>query len=81
MSGACIIKDAATNLFNWIIDNNLFNKVKLCALVHDEMDVEFPEEMQDFPKTLETIMENSAAKYCHSLPIPAEASVAKYWVH
>lgn len=81
MSGACIIKDAATSLFNWIIDNNLFNKVKLCALVHDEMDVEFPKEIQDFPKTLERIMEDSAAKYCHSLPIPAEASVEKFWVH
>lgn len=80
-SGACIIKDAATSLFNWIIDNNLFNKVKLCALVHDEMDVEFPEEIQDFPKILEKIMEDSAAKYCHSLPIPAEASVEKFWVH
>ena len=80
-TGAIIIKSAATNLFKWIITNNLFNKVKLCALIHDEAVCEFPKELSNFPKILETIMEQSAAKYCKSLPIPAEAEVGDHWIH
>ena len=80
-TGACILKDAATALFNWVIDNNLFGKVKFCAFVHDEICVEFPKEMDFFPKMLEKLMQDSAAKYCKALPIPAEASVGSYWIH
>lgn len=70
-----------TDLFKWIIDNNYFNKIKIVASVHDELVVEFPEYLKDFPKTLEKIMENSASKFCKSLPIPAEASVDICWRH
>lgn len=70
-----------TQLFNYIVDNNLFNKVKLCVVVHDEINCEFPEDLKDFPQTLATIMEKSAAKYCKSLPIPAEPTVGHYWIH
>lgn len=70
-----------TDLFKWIIDNNYFNKIKIVASVHDELVVEFPEYLKDFHKTLENIMENSAAKFCKSLPIPAEASVGTHWIH
>lgn len=80
-TGALIMKDLLTDLFNWIIDNNYFNKIKIVASVHDECIVEFPEYLKDFPKTLEKIMENSAFKFCKSLPIPAEASVGKFWIH
>lgn len=80
-TGACILKDAAIALFNWVIDNNLFGKVKFCAFVHDEICVEFPKEMDFFPKMLEKLMQDSAAKYCKALPVPAEASVGDYWIH
>ena len=61
-TGSNIIKTAATNLFNWIIENSLFGKVKLCAMVHDELLVEFPKELKDtFPHILEDIMFNAAA--------------------
>lgn len=81
-TGANIIKIAATNLFNWIVDNNMFNKIKICAMVHDEILAEFPKEFKDtFPAILEKIMFNAAAKYCKSLPIPAEAEVSDHWVH
>jgi hypothetical protein len=30
---------------------------------------------------LKKCMEESAAKYCKSLPIPAESSVGTYWIH
>ena len=32
-------------------------------------------------KKLETTMEETAAIYCKSLPIPAEASVGNHWIH
>lgn len=80
--GSIIIKTAAINLFKWIISNNLFNKVKLCAMVHDELLVEFPRYLKDsFPHILENIMFNAAAKYCKKVPIPAEAEVGDHWIH
>lgn len=36
-SGACITKLASINIFNWIIDNNYFNKIKLVAIIHDKI--------------------------------------------
>lgn len=80
-TGATILKLACINLFKWILDNNLFGKVKLCALVHDEICCEFPKELTAFAKTLESIMEKAAAEYCKSLPIPAEASISDHWIH
>ena len=80
--GACIIKRASIDLFKWILNNKLFSKVLLCALVHDEILVEFPQELKNtFPSLLENIMLNAAAQYCKSLPIPAEAEVADHWKH
>lgn len=80
-TGAIIMKDLMTDLFKWIIENNYFNKIKIVASVHDELVVEFPEYLKDFSRTLEKIMENSATKFCKSLPIPAEASVDICWRH
>jgi DNA polymerase I-like protein with 3'-5' exonuclease and polymerase domains len=80
-SGACIIKESACMLFDWIMDNNLFEKVNLCALVHDEIVCDYPEELQEFPQILEKLMQQAAAKYCKSLPIPAEAAVGDHWIH
>jgi DNA polymerase I-like protein with 3'-5' exonuclease and polymerase domains len=79
-TGVVILKDAITGFFNYIVDNNLFNVVKIVALVHDEANIEYPKEL-NMDKILKEHMEKSAAKYCKSLPIPAEASVNLYWVH
>ena len=70
-----------TKLFDWIVDNNYFNIVHICCSVHDELVCDYPKNLIDFPNTLKDIMESSAAKYCKSLPIPAEASVGNYWIH
>ena len=80
-TGAIIMKSAMTTLFNWIIDNGYFNIVHICCSVHDELVADYPEEMVEFPKLLEKIMEESAAKYCKSLPIPAEGAVGTCWIH
>ena len=80
-TGAIILKDSLTSLFNWIVDNKYFNKVHICCAVHDEIVADYPKEIEDFPKILEKIMETSASKFCKSLPIPAEASVGDHWIH
>ena len=80
-TGAVIMKDAMTTLFNWIVDNDYFGKIHICVSVHDEISCDYPEEIENFPKILTNIMEASAAKYCKSLPIPAEAAVGDYWIH
>lgn len=80
-TGAIILKDSQIDVFNWIVDNGYFGKILLCNLTHDEANWEFPEEITEFPKLLETCMEASAAKYCKSLPIPAVPEVSDHWVH
>ena len=79
---AIILKQAAGDLFEWVVKNGYFGKILFCVFVHDEIDAECPNELKDiFPKTLEQIMEKAAAKYHKRLPIPAEVEVASYWVH
>lgn len=79
-TGSIILKAAMTSFFKYIIDNNLFGRVKIVALVHDEANIEYPEDT-NMDKVLKECMEQSAAIYCKSLPIPAEAAVGKYWIH
>ena len=80
-TGAIIMKTAMKKLFDWIVDNGWFNKVHICVCVHDELDCDYPKECTEFPKVLEEIMEDSAAIYCKSLPIPADPEVSNHWVH
>lgn len=81
-TGIIILKDAAINYFNWIVDNKYFNIIKINGLIHDEFNIDFPKDLESIvPKKLKEIMENSASKYCKSLPIPASAEVGLYWIH
>lgn len=80
-TGAIILKDAMSDLFAWIVRSGNFGKVKICALVHDEANCEYPEDLKEFPDILKTLMENSASKYCKSLPIPAIPEISDHWVH
>ena len=77
-----MLKQAAGDLFRWIVQNGYFNKILFCVFVHDEICTECPEELKDiFPHKLEEIMEKAAAKYYKRLPIPAESSVGSHWIH
>ena len=80
-SGACITKLACTNFFNWIIDNGLFDKVKIVAIVHDEVCIEYPKELEDIYKMLEYHMEEASKAYCKFSKIPAKAEVGSHWIH
>jgi len=79
---AIVMKQAAADLFEWVVKNNLFGKVLFCVFVHDELDCECPKDMADsFSKVVQNIMEKAAAKYYKRLPIPADASTDSHWVH
>lgn len=80
-SGACITKLACTNFFKWIIKNNLFDKVKIVAVVHDEICIEYPEELTDTYKVLEYHMEEASKEYCKFSKIPAKAEIGTHWIH
>lgn len=81
-TGIIILKYAMTMFFKWIVDNNLFDKVLICDLVHDEAVIEYPEEMKDVvvPKLVKA-MEKAASVFCKSLPIPAEPATGLHWIH
>ena len=82
MSGSIILKIAMTDFFNWIVDNDLFGKVEISALVHDEANIIYPTELHNVvPIKLKQCMEDAAALICTKLPIPAEAEIAPYWKH
>lgn len=79
---AIVLKQAAADLFQWVVRNGYFGKILFCVFVHDEIDVECPKEIADtFSKILEQIMENAAAKYYKRLKIPAECSSGDHWIH
>lgn len=80
-TGIVILKSAMTDFFNWLVDNKLFNIVKIVALVHDEANIEYPNSLPNTSRILQDCMEKAAAKFCKSLPIPTEASVGTHWIH
>lgn len=81
-SGIVILKIAMSDFFSWIVENNLFHKVELSALVHDEANIIYPKELHDIvPKKLQECMEKAASLICTKLPIPAEAAVGSHWIH
>lgn len=81
-SGIVILKIAMTNFFKWIVEQGYFGKVELAALVHDESNVIFPEELKDIVPAMQSrCMEEAAALICTKLPIPAIPDVGLYWKH
>ena len=80
-SGIILLKFASIKFFQWILDHNMFNKVRICDMVHDELIIEYPEELEEVPNILKKCMEDSAAIFCTKLPIPAEPAVGNYWIH
>lgn len=79
---AVVLKQAAGDLFEWVVKHDYFGVIQFCVFVHDEIDVECPESMKNtFPAVVKQIMEKAAAKYYKKLPIPAEVECADHWVH
>ena len=81
-TGIIILKYAMILFFRWLVEHDLFGKVLICDLIHDEAVVEFPKELEDVvPLKLKELMELSASKFCRKLPIPAVPEVGNWWIH
>lgn len=79
---ALVLKEAASNLFKWIVDNGYFGKILFCVFVHDEIDAECPKELETmFSKKIQEIMVKASAKFYKKIPIPAECSIGDHWIH
>lgn len=86
--GSAIFKICAVNLFNWVVKNGLFGKVKFCIPAHDEFNIEAPEEIaEEVANKLHECMIKAGKFICKIVPLDAEISRLKdgnlptYWVH
>lgn len=80
--GAVIFKGFTYRFMMWILQNHLFNIVKFCVPVHDEICIECPKKYtEEVVKNLKFFMEDEGSKYCHLLPLPAEPEIDSCWRH
>lgn len=78
--GAAMLKRSSCLLFEWIVKNNLINKVKIVNSVHDEIVLEVPEGMEKLvTKKLGEFMEKGGNYYLKKLKIKADASFGNSW--
>lgn len=81
-TGAIIFKVFSTKLFYWVLDNNLFNIVKFCIPVHDEINVESPTEMaQEVSDKIQEIMKIEGTAFCQTLTLDSESTISDHWIH
>jgi DNA polymerase I len=86
--GSAIFKICAVNLFNWVVKEGLFGKVKFCIPAHDEFNIEAPEEIAErVADKLYECMVKAGKFICKIVPLDAEVSRLKdgtlptYWIH
>lgn len=81
-AGALTFKLASIKLFNWLRKNNLLFTVKYCIPVHDEINLEAPEEIsQEVADMLVKCMVSAGKPFCTRAHLGADVEVANYWVH
>lgn len=81
-AGSMCFKLSAIKFFNWLKKNNLLFKVLYCVPVHDEHNVEAPEEIAEEVGTmLVKCMESGGAPFCTRAHLGADISIADHWIH
>lgn len=77
-----ITKQAGVLFYNWIKENNLFGKVDITNIIHDEINVEsLKPYSQMAAKALEKCMEDAGKPWCRTVPLKASAKITNYWTH
>lgn len=80
--GACCTKLALIKFFNWIVANNYQNIVKICAIVHDEINVECPKVMEkEVSDVLVKCMVAGGKPFCPNVYLGADISAGDHWIH
>lgn len=81
-TGALMFKLASIYLWEYIKQNNLVFKVKLCIPAHDEWNIEVPKEISaQMTTVLQDCMKKAGAYFCKKVELPAEAEVSNHWIH
>ena len=87
-TGAIIFRVATVYFWNHIINNGWFDKVKLCIPVHDEWDIEAPEDIaEEVAETLYQCMIKAGTFFSTNCRLDADisrlddGSLPTYWVH
>lgn len=87
-TGALIFKVASVYFWDKILENNWFNKVKLCIPVHDEWNIEAPKEIAEgVAQILYDCMIKAGKFFCTRCKLDADisrledGSLPTYWIH
>ena len=81
-AGALCFKLSSIKFFNYLKQNNLLFKVLYAVPVHDEMNVEAPEELaEEIGKVIVKCMEDGAAPFCTKLKLSGDESIGDFWIH
>lgn len=86
--GACAFKLASIKFFNWIVNNNYQNIVKVCIIAHDEINCEAPESIAEtVASTLIECMVAGGRPFCQNVYLGADLALDEngnlpdYWIH
>lgn len=81
-AGALTFKLASIKLFNWLRKNSLLFKVKYCIPVHDEINLEAPEEIsKEVADILVKCMVSAGKPFCTRAHLGADVEVGDFWIH
>ncbi len=81
-SSADCSKLAGVILFNELIRRDLLFKVKIVNMVHDEFNVEAPEEIaEEVSELVVKCMVAAGSQFCKIVPLGAEAQIGDHWLH
>lgn len=81
-AGALCFKLASIKLFNWLLKNNLLFTVKYCIPVHDEINLEAPEEIsKEVANILVKCMVSAGKPFCTRAHLGADVEVGDFWIH
>lgn len=77
-----ITKIAGIRFFRWILDNNLFDKVLISNLVHDEIMVENDNEIAEtIAIELKKAMDEAGNYFCKVIKLTATPEITLVWKH
>ena len=87
-TGALCLRVALINFFNWIVENNLFNTVKISIIPYDEINCEAPKEIaEEIAQKLYDFMVKAGKFFCTRCKLDADisrledGSLPSYWIH
>lgn len=81
-AGALCFKLASIQLFNWLLKNGLLFKVKYCIPVHDEINLEAPDEIsEEVADILVKCMVSAGKPFCTRAHLGADVEIGDHWIH